>query len=98
MMDLAAEILSHGRGMRRKDIYDQLVERGVVIEGEFPVNNVGARLSDDPRFVTNGRGIWRLANPPIREDRGASKGISQFSIDSVVEGLGTATESASFDS
>lgn len=67
--DTAAEILSDGQSLHRNEIYERLVARGgIVIEGEHPVANVGARLSADDRFTSLGGGMWRLKFPQDSEE------------------------------
>lgn len=41
-------------------IYERLKERGVAVPGKEPARNVGAHLSNDPRFENVGRGLWGL--------------------------------------
>ena len=60
-----------GSELHRNDIHDLLIERGVVIEGDYPVNNVGARLSADPRFVSRWQGRVAAGEPATgRRGRG----------------------------
>jgi hypothetical protein len=41
-------------------IYERLKDRGVPVPGKEPSRNVGAHLSNDPRFENVGRGLWGL--------------------------------------
>lgn len=38
------------------------------IPGQSPINNVGAHLSLDPRFMSVGRGVWDLADPQEHDE------------------------------
>ena len=58
-----AEILATEGPLHRIEIHDRLVERGVQIGGQRPVNNVSAHLSNDSRFENVGRGVWQLSTP-----------------------------------
>ena len=60
LRDSIYEILSEQHPLHRRTIYDRLVERGVKVGGQDPVNNVGAHLSRDSRFRNVGRGEWDL--------------------------------------
>jgi hypothetical protein len=59
MLQLLAE---HGRPMHYVDIYRKLVEQGVDVPGKDPRRNVGAHLSNDPRFENTGSGEWGLVS------------------------------------
>ncbi len=59
-----ADILAREGPLHRRVIHERLVEMGVRIGGQDPVNNVGAYLSIDPRFRSVGGGIWGLNEPP----------------------------------
>ncbi len=60
LRDSIYEILSEQHPLHRRTIYDKLVERGIKVGGQDPVNNVGAHLSRDARFRNVGRGEWDL--------------------------------------
>ena len=71
MRDAMASMLAREGPLHRQEIHDRLVETGIRIGGRNPVNNVGARLSRDPRFMRFGEGVWGLAELSTRdrEDR-----------------------------
>ena len=64
MRDAMVDILAREGPLHRRVIHKRLVEMGVRIGGQDPVNNVGAHLSIDPRFKRVGGGIWDLNEPP----------------------------------
>jgi hypothetical protein len=51
-----------GRPLHYRDIYQQLQDRGIQVQGLDPLKNVGAHMSADPRFVSDGKGFWRLTS------------------------------------
>ncbi len=55
-----AQILAAEGPLHRREVHDRLVEMGVHVGGQDPINNVGAHLSIDPRFTNVGRGVWGL--------------------------------------
>ena len=55
------EILAAEGPLHRREVHDRLVEMGVHVGGQDPVNNVGAHLSIDERFRNVGKGVWELA-------------------------------------
>ena len=67
--DAIYEILSTERPLHRREVHNRLVEMGMKIPGRDSVNNVGAHLSLDPRFKRVERGVWDLADPPVRDER-----------------------------
>ena len=60
LRDTIYEILAAEGPLHRRIIHQRLVERGVRIGGQDPVNNVGAHLSLDSRFTGTGNGFWAL--------------------------------------
>ena len=74
-----AEILAVEGPLSRRDIHDRLLEQGVHVGGRDPVNNVGAHLSIDPRFVKMGGGLWGLAE---NADDGAERDDRNDGLDS----------------
>ena len=68
MPDAIASILAREGPLHRRMIHDRLVEMGVRIGGQSPVNNVGARLSHDPRFRRLGEGVWDLTESLVRDE------------------------------
>jgi hypothetical protein len=72
----AMEILkAHGRPMKLGAIYNQMLDRGVVVSGDKPANNLGAKLSADKRLVTHKGYGWWFADEPIP---GAQHPFDQF--------------------
>ena len=69
LRDAIYEILSAERPIHRSVILDRLTERGIVIPGRNPSNNLGAHLSIDPRFISVSRGVWDLADSAVAADR-----------------------------
>ena len=65
--DAIFAVLSAERPLHRRDIYERVLEMGVTVRGENPVNNVSAHMSLDPRFQSLGGGLWDLAQPPATE-------------------------------
>lgn len=49
-----------GRPLPNAEIYRRLLERGVPVNGQDPVKNVGSHLSLDERFERYGLGVWGL--------------------------------------
>ena len=66
--DAIFAVLSAERPMHRRDIHDRVVEMGVRVRGQDPVNNVTAHMSHDPRFHSVGGGMWDLVDPPTNGD------------------------------
>ena len=66
--DAIYQILRAERPLHRRQVYERLVEMGMTIPGRDPVNNVGAHLSLDPRFMSIGGGVWDLADPPEHDE------------------------------
>ena len=59
------DILLSGNGpIHRSVIYDRLVERGLRIGGLGPIRS---HLSNDERFTSMGKGMWKLANPSQKQ-------------------------------
>ena len=57
---LYQRLLSVGRPMNRRVLYEHLVNSGIPVNGDNPLNNVGAHMSNDDRFVSMGDGMWGL--------------------------------------
>ena len=58
---LFAILTGLGRPTHRKDIYTLVQqEKGVHINGNDPINNMTAHMSNDPRFMSFGEGKWGL--------------------------------------
>ena len=74
LRDAMAEILADEGPLHRREVYDRLVERGVYVGGQDPVNNVGAHMSIDSRFVNVGRGLWDLAASHESDDEDMDDG------------------------
>lgn len=68
--DAIYEVLTAERPLHRRQVHERLVEMGMTIPGRDPVNNVGAHMSLDPRFMSVGGGVWDLADPPERDESG----------------------------
>ena len=62
--DAIYQILTAEHPLHRQEVHRRLEEMGMRIPGQSPINNVGAHLSLDPRFMSVGRGVWDLADPP----------------------------------
>ena len=80
LRDAIYEILRTERPLRRLAIAQRLRERGVTIPGRNPINNLGAHLSLDPRFISVRRGVWDLADPGAdthRSDWGSESRIGE---------------------
>ena len=55
----AGNALNANKGpMRLSVLFAELIRRGAIIGGKVPVNNLGAKLSADPRFETSEHGWW----------------------------------------
>lgn len=67
--DAVYQVLTAERPLHRRQIYERLVEMGVSVRGQTPVNSVGGRLSSDPRFKNVGGGVWDLSEPPVQDER-----------------------------
>ena len=68
--DAIYEVLAAEHPLHRKEIYDRLVEMGVRFGGQKPIDSMGVRLSNDPRFKSDGKGMWDLAEPLSRGEAG----------------------------
>lgn len=87
--DAIYEILSIERPLHRQEVHDRLKEMGMKIPGRDSVNNVGAHLSLDPRFMSVGRGVWDLADPPQHDE---SSQPEQFDFDDETDQQGHVLE------
>ncbi len=90
MRNEIVEILKEeGKPLPTSEIFRNLLERGIPINGENPMKNVGSHLSLDERFERYSAGIWGLKswrgkppkgspeNPSPRNEQRAA-GISSF--------------------
>ena len=68
LVDAIDAILRAERPMHRQDILARLEEQGVYVGGNSPINSLSAYLSQDARFVSIGRGQWRLADEPETDE------------------------------
>ena len=75
LRDAIYGILSAEHPLHRRTIHDRLLEKGVRIGGRDPVNNVGAHLSLDDRFMSLGMGLWDLVE---QSDGRTETAISSF--------------------
>ena len=69
LRDVIHEILSDEHPLHRREVHARLAERGVRVAGQDPVNNVGAHLSLDDRFMSLGGGLWDLVEQPDGSSR-----------------------------
>ena len=46
--------------IHRNDLYQHLVNLGIHVNGDNPVNNMTAHMSNDARFESVGEGMWGL--------------------------------------
>ena len=65
--DAIADILRDGEPKHRREILEQVEKKGIVVGGARPINNISARLSQDPRFSSAGNGNWKLTPAPVSE-------------------------------
>ena len=49
-----------GRPMNRRELLQYVVDMGIHVNGENPLNNIGAHMSNDARFESLGEGMWGL--------------------------------------
>ena len=65
LVTTAMEILSErNRPLKLGDLYLAIVAKGIVVSGKNPRNNLGAKLSADPRLETlPGLGWWFKGEP-----------------------------------
>ena len=61
-MDNTIELIlnAHGEALHPRIVYERLLERGIKVPGENPVNNTRSHLSLDDRFEPVGNGLWGL--------------------------------------
>ena len=62
------QILTDCGPLHRKELFRRVREAGVYFESENQLNAFGAYLTKDPRFTSDGRGTWRLANAEDQPD------------------------------
>lgn len=54
-------LLEEGGPLHRRIILERIIERGVEVGGDSPLNNFGGHMSHDERFVSlDNRGTWDL--------------------------------------
>lgn len=87
--DAIYQILRAERPLHRREVHDRLVEMGMKIPGQYPINNLSARLSSDPRFKRVTRGVWDLADPPQHDE---SSQPEQFDFDDETDQQGHVLE------
>ena len=68
LTDAIFAVLNAERPLHRREIYNRVVETGVTVRGESPINNIGAHMSHDPRFHSVGGGMWDLVDPPAANE------------------------------
>lgn len=79
-VDASREILSLAQSpMRTSAIYEKLTERGIMLAGHFPVNNLSAMLYHQPEFVSHGRTGWTLksSDESSENEKSADDGSGQ---------------------
>ena len=54
-------VLTSERPLHRSVIYERVLRRGIHVGGKSPINNLGAHMSGDLRFKSDGNGNWTLA-------------------------------------
>lgn len=65
---IASVLEDADRPMRPQEIYEELVKRGVQVNGKKPANNVSAHLSNSDRFTKSGGG-WVLREPKLISEK-----------------------------
>lgn len=61
MRNEIVEILQEeGKPLKNSEIYKRLIARGIPVNGEDPIKNVGSHLSLDQRFERFSLGVWGL--------------------------------------
>ena len=63
------EILNFERPLHRREIYQRALELGIHVGGKSPINNLGAHMSGDPRFKSDGNGYWTLSTVTVGQGR-----------------------------
>lgn len=68
IIDAAMNALAkRGGPMKLAELHDAIVVQGVQIGGKNPKNNLGAKLSAEPRLVTHKELGWWFASDPVPE-------------------------------
>ena len=75
LKDAIYQILAIDGPLHRKVIYERLMQNGVRVGGQKPLDNVGARMSQDDRFMRLGGGLWGLVE---QSDGNTETGTSNF--------------------
>lgn len=66
IVDAAMNALAkRGGPMKLVELHDAIVSQGVQIGGKNPKNNLGAKLSAEPRLVTHKELGWWFASDPV---------------------------------
>ncbi len=66
IIDAAMNVLAkHGGPMKLAELHDAIVAQGMQIGGKNPKNNLGAKLSAEPRLVTHKEMGWWFASDPV---------------------------------
>lgn len=70
VVDSVMAILSaNGAPMKLAQLFEELTARGVVVGGKIPRNNLGAKLSADPRLKTHKEFGWWFASDAYPDRR-----------------------------
>ncbi|MDA1219344.1 MAG: hypothetical protein O2909_07865 [Chloroflexi bacterium] len=72
------DILKFEHPLHRNQIYERLREKGIVVTGKEPVNNVGAHLSLDARFDNVGKGMWTINEAYIGKPKPQETGTPEL--------------------
>ena len=68
--------LTHvGRPVHRKDLFEYLQQLGIKVNGQNPVGNMTAHMSQDDRFESVGDGRWGLLEWTHPSKRGEGSGV-----------------------
>lgn len=68
LSDSLAEILRDGKPMHRMEILARLQAMYIHLSPTNPIGHMIAGLSRDDRFTSDGRGNWRMAEPPGQDE------------------------------
>ena len=70
--DTIHDILTEAKQpLHRSDLYNHLMEQGILVNGQNPLGNMTAHMSQDARFTSVGDGKWGLS--PFRLPEGYSQ-------------------------
>ena len=70
-----ARLAQEGKPMHRKDLYDHLQQLGIRVNGQNPVGNMTAHMSQDDRFESVGDGRWGLRQWTHPAKRNEGQGV-----------------------